>query len=128
MIFLFYPIVTLLFHYFSGYWLNEQCRDPRYAPHLIEMNMRKANSLWRRLLILGQSRLADIVAEAAIMQIAGLIWCAVELLLALVNALHPFDAALTVLMWLFYIEASLGIIFVLYVSISYERKKNADRK
>lgn len=62
------------------------------------------------------------------MQIAGLIWCAVELLLALVNALHPFDAALTVLMWLFYIEASLGIIFVLYVSISYERKKNADRK
>ena len=94
--------------------------SPVCAPHLIEMNMQKPNSLWRQLLILGQSRLADVAAEAAILQIAGLIWCAVELLLAIVNALHPSDAALTVLMWLFYVETFLGIIFSLYVSIPYD--------
>lgn len=122
---LFYSITTLVFHYFSGYWINEQCRDPRFASHLISMNMRNSHSLWRRLLILGKSKMSDVVTEAAVVQIAGIVWSIIELTVVIINKLHPFDDYRSALMLLFYVEGAISLSFALYVSIRFDKKKRS---
>ncbi len=129
---LFLAACILIAHYFAGYWLNQQDRNPRYVAHFIKMNAAKASSFWRGLLVLGGSRSDDIVAEAAVIQWAGLFWGTIEIVIFLVSLLHPFDSHSVVVEVIFFISIGLLLVLTLAEGIRYQYRKyivyNADHE
>lgn len=120
---LFFSFCILFTHYFAGYWINRQDRDPRYVAHFIKMNAAKASSLWRCLLVLGGAHSDDIVTEAAIIQGAGLFFGVLEMIFFFISFLHPFDSYTVVVEIIFLISIVLLLILALTEGIRYQYRK-----
>ena len=113
----------LLAHYFEGYWINEQDRDPRYANRIISMNAAKASSVWRKLLILKGSKTRDIVFGAALVQFFGIIWAFIELLLYVICIACGFDNYKPLSLAVFFGSVVLLTVYSLEEAFRYKWKK-----